>query len=64
MVQQQGQGVPQAEQEEEQMTQGGQVDLTLSGRQSQSQVFVVLQGDLTNNEIDVLYGGDGDDLGS
>ena len=61
MVQQQGQGVLRAEQEEEQMTLGGQVDLTLSGRQSQSQVFVVLQGDLTNDEKNVLYGGDGDD---
>ena len=61
MVQQQGQGVLRAEQEEEQMTLGGQVDLTLSGRRSQSQVFVVLQGELTNRTIFIIYGGDGDD---
>ena len=60
MVQQQGQGVLRAEQEEEQMTQGGQVDRTLSGRQSQSQVFVVLQGDSTTMKA-MYYKVDGDD---
>ena len=52
MVEQQEQGGVQqgAEQEEEQMMPvvGGEAGLTLSGRQSQSQVFVVLQGDLTD----------------
>ena len=64
MVEQQEQGevLQGAEQGEEQMTQvGGEVGLTLSGRRSQSQVFVVLQGDLMTYNI--VNGGGDDRLG-